>query len=287
VDGIFFTLGVLSGIFLFGETVGSYEEFFHSSYLGRLTIPDWLGANTGAVVLGVVFMALFMFWGAEQLERIVGKKELSREPKWRYGAAGALVVGAVAVLIIGQPTAEERWLGMAAEKGALLEGRAVQIHPGELLSLLEDSRLQVIMLDIRSEGDYNLFHLRDARRIAPEEVTAVAAELLLEPANTVFVTMSNDEVAATEAWRLLVAQSVPNVYILEGGINHWLSLFGEEERIRASRPATGDDQLCFSFDAALGERYGAAAPHAEEYALEYTAKVQLELKRGPAGGGCG
>ncbi len=34
---------------------------------------DWLGLSTGVVVLLVVPMALFMFWGAEQLERVVWK----------------------------------------------------------------------------------------------------------------------------------------------------------------------------------------------------------------------
>jgi hypothetical protein len=47
----------------------------------------------GVVVLLVVLMALFMFWGAEQLERIVGKKDLSKEPKLRVAGAGALFAG--------------------------------------------------------------------------------------------------------------------------------------------------------------------------------------------------
>ena len=46
-------------------------------------------------------------------------------------------------------------------------------------------------------------------------LSAAIPELLLEPAaNTVYVLMSNDEAAATEAWKLLSAESVPNVYIL-------------------------------------------------------------------------
>jgi 3-mercaptopyruvate sulfurtransferase SseA len=36
--------------------------------------------------------------------------------------------------------------------------------------------------------------------------------------------MSNDEAAATEAWKVLVAESVQNIYILEGGVNNWLAL---------------------------------------------------------------
>ena len=52
--------------------------------------------------------------------------------------------------------------------------------------------------------------------------------LTQQAANTVYVTVSNDEEAATEAWKLLVANSVPNAYLLEGGFNNWNEVFGED-----------------------------------------------------------
>ena len=56
--------------------------------------------------------------------------------------------------------------------------------------------------------------------------------MIFEPANTVFVTMSSDESAATEAWKMLKAASVPNVYILEGGVNNWIRTYSDEEFVR-------------------------------------------------------
>ncbi len=38
--------------------------------MGRFTIPQWLGVDAGIAVFAVVAMALFMFWGAEKLEKI-------------------------------------------------------------------------------------------------------------------------------------------------------------------------------------------------------------------------
>ena len=64
LDGLFFVLGGLFGIFLFGETVDSFAVFWNSSYMGRFTIQDWLGLPVGVVVLLVILMALFMFWAA-------------------------------------------------------------------------------------------------------------------------------------------------------------------------------------------------------------------------------
>lgn len=138
LDGIFFVLGVFFGIFLFGETVDNYAEFWNSSYMGRFTLPDWLGVSTGWVVLGVVLMALFMFWGGEKLEQKFGGMNPADAPKWRIPAAVGLVVLAGVVLFIGQPTVEDRWTAVAQEKEAALANRDVQIHPGELLEKLHD-----------------------------------------------------------------------------------------------------------------------------------------------------
>jgi rhodanese-related sulfurtransferase len=286
LDGVFFSVGTLFGIFLFGESVDLFDIFWNSSYMGRFTIPDWLGLSTGVVVLLLVLMALFMFWGGEQLERIFGKKDLQLEPRLRYAGAGGLVLMAAALIVIGQPTTADRWARIAPEKQLQLNARAVQIHPGELLASMHDHRINLVLLDVRTEADYNLFHLEDARRVEIGDLPKLSRELQLEPANTVIVVMGNAEAAATEAWKVLVAESVPNVYILEGGINGWLNTFAEGDRRIRPRRATGD-RIHYDFAAALGAGFPAADPDPGEFQLEYTPKIQLKNKKGPGGGGCG
>ncbi len=287
IDGIFFALGTLFGIFAFGETVSRFEDFWYSSYMGRFTIPDWLGLPTGIVVVGIIVMALFVFWGSEQLERIFGGRELKKEPRVRYAGAFALLAGALLVAFIGQPTNADRWKKVADEKGGLLQQRQVQIHPGELLGLLHDRQVNLLMLDVRSEADFNLFHIENARRVDLKTAAELVPSLQLEPANTIIVLMSNDESAATDAWKTLVAESITNVYILEGGINNWLTTFTGEQSGYTPASAKGDDQLRFSFTAARGDAYPAADPEPENYPLEFTPKVQMQNKKGPSGGGCG
>jgi rhodanese-related sulfurtransferase len=286
LDGLFFTLGGLFGIFLFGETVDSYSIFWNSSYFGRFTIPEWLGLSTGAVVILVVLMALFMFWGGEQLEKIFGGKDPKQAPRLRYAGALALLLIASLVAMIGQPTTADRWAKIAPEKELLLNSRSVQVSPGELLANMYDTKLKVVIIDVRSEADFNQFHLVNAVRVDLDELPSISEKLLLEPDNTIFITTSNDEGAATEAWKILVAESVPNVYILEGGINNWLAVFAIEEDIL---PVSGGsaDRLRYDFPAALGSKFKAAYPKLEEYQLEYIPKIELQNKRGPGGGGCG
>ena len=287
LDGMVVGLGVDFGIFLFGESVSNFSLVWNSSYLGRFTIPEWLGLPTGVVVLLVVLMALFMFWGAEQLERIFGKKDPSKAPKWRYAAAGTLVLAAVGLVFVGQPTTEDRWARISDEKQVLLDERAVQIHPAELLDLTHNNALKVVMLDVRDEVDYNLFHILDAKNVPLEQLPDIISDLHFEPENAVFIAMSNDEAGATEAWKTLAAESVPNIYILEGGINNWIAMFGDDDLTKNFNAGAGDDQLCYIFDTAIGARYSAAEPDPHAQELEYTSKVKMETKRAPTSGGCG
>ena len=289
VDGIFFVLGVIFGIFSFGETVEYFNDFFYSSYMGRFTLMDWLNLPAGVVVLLVVLMALFMFWGGEKLEAKFGNRDLSKEPRLRYGWAAGLVAIALVALVIGQPTVQDKWETLSTEKGPLLEDeRAYQIHPGELLSLVHNDDIKLFMLDLRSENDYNLFHIEDAEMYTMVQLENEVANLRLEPSNAVFVVMSNNEETATEAWKMLVAESLHNVYILEGGINYWLDVFTAEHGHLAKPVIRSGDNLIYTFNAALGADHPAASPSShwlEE--LEFEPKVKLELKKGPSAGGCG
>ncbi len=288
LDAVFFVGGVLFGIFLFGETVASFALFFESSYYGRFTLPDLLGVSYGAVVLGIVVMALAMFVLTEQLEKKTGGKTAQSAPAWGRPAAAALIVLATIGLVLGQPTSADRWERIAPTEQARLDQREVQITPDELLSLMHDRKLRVRLFDLRSERDFNLFHLRDAELVDPDDVEALAGDLHFEPANTVFVVMSNGEAAATEAWKTLRAESVPNAYLLAGGVNGWLEAWMDPRDRQLRRlDAAGDDEFAWRMDAAIGARHPAAEPNPQVIDLSFKPKVILELKRAPSGGGCG
>ena len=77
---------------------------------------------------------------------------------------------AVVGLLIGQPDNDRRWQMIEAEQGALLAQRTVQIEPAELLSLMHDSMIKVVMIDVRDERHYNQFHIHDAELIAMDEL---------------------------------------------------------------------------------------------------------------------
>jgi rhodanese-related sulfurtransferase len=309
VDGMFFVFGGFFGAFLFSETEKYFDNWYtNAGYYGRLTLDQVFHLPVGIVVLLVVMMALFMFWGAEQLERIIGKKDLTKEPKLRIAGAGVLFVLALGVVSIGTPSLEEKYNKMTFTRtesvpqlnadpivntytysaDQMLEKRLVQITPAELFKTVYNQGINLVMLDVRSESNFNLYHLQGAINVPLDKLPSIIPDLLSEPpANSVFVLMSNDETAATKAWKQLAASTVPNVYILEGGVNNWIAFFGKDEGFRAAA-SVGTDQLGYIFPAALGSKYESCDPNPVNYEeLEFEAKIKLQLKRDKSGGGCG
>lgn len=69
VDGLVYVLGVMAGVFAFGEVWTLVQPFAESSHLGRLTLPEAFHLSSGLVVLLVVVMAIGGFAGAEWVER--------------------------------------------------------------------------------------------------------------------------------------------------------------------------------------------------------------------------
>jgi rhodanese-related sulfurtransferase len=310
IDGMFFILGGFVGAFFFGETVPFFDNWYNNAgYFGRVTLDQVFGIPFGVVVVLVILMALFMFWGAEQLERIFGKKDLSKEPKIRVAGAVVLFVGALAVFFIGSPSLEDKYNKVKFTRtetieqvnadpivntytytaDQMLEKRLVQITPAEAFEAKYNQEMNPIYLDVRSEADYNLYHIEDAINVPLDRLEEVIPVLLSEPpTNSVFIVMGNDETAATKAWKALVAHSLQNSYILEGGVNNWIEFFGEDEQALQADPNAGDDQLGYIFPAAYGSRYESCSPDPIEYEdLEFEAKIILQLKRDKSGGGCG
>jgi len=311
IDGMFFVGGGFVGAFIFGETQKYFDQWYENSgYFGRLTLDQVFNIPAGVVVLLVVLMALFMFWGGEQLERIFGKKDLSKEPKLRIAGAGAIFVLALGVVFIGQPSLEKRYNKLTFTRtetipqldgedpivnttiysaDEMLENRLVFITPAEAFHSRYNQSINPVYLDVRSEADYNLYHMEGAVNVPMESIEEVVPVLLTAPpANTVYIVMSNDETAAVDAWKILVASTVPNVYILEGGVNNWIAFFGTEDEALQPAPNPTPDQLAYIFPAALGDNYESCDPSPVEYEdLEFEEKIVLELKRDKSGGGCG
>ncbi len=207
--------------------------------------------------------------------------------KWKIGGAVFAVLVGIGVFFLGQPTPDELAARMAPDLEARLKSREVQIDPGELLDLIYNDNAAVKILDVRDEADFNLFHIIDAERVTMDQARDYKWAKSLPP-NTVLVLTSNDEKRATLAWRLLSARGVANLYILEGGINYWLDVYGQDNDPAAKPRPEGDDTMRHEFSSALGQRRPEADPDPHEAPhREYEKKVKSIGPAAKKAGGCG
>lgn len=303
LDGFVFFLGCLLGIFLFGETVSYFHAFWeHAGFLGRLTIPERLGLSDGIVVLGVIVIAVIVFSGVEFIEawmnrsgkpnragiedsRIEGASGIApRRSSLPRLAAGLLTAG-IGLAVVSQVVPNPALERARKRAEALIASRERHIECAELLSLMQNNQIVLNLIDVRDESNWNLFHLADAKR---EPLAAIDPAWIKKlSADSIKVVMSNDEEAANQAAVKLIAHGARNVYILEGGINKWIAVYGKGE-IEAISASSAADSLRYRFAAALGSHYAAADPDPWNTPIpKFTPKVKFEKPVVKISGGCG
>ncbi len=77
LDGLMYILGLMFGIFIFGEVFPYITDFYYSTNMGSVTLPQYFHLSYGLVVFLVVIMAVGAFALAEWSE----KKFAHRNPE--------------------------------------------------------------------------------------------------------------------------------------------------------------------------------------------------------------
>jgi hypothetical protein len=75
IDALFFIGGIFLGIFIFAEVYPLIEGLYKSSFRGTPTLPEALDIKDGVVVLGIIVVALGMFWVGEWAEKKFPREE--------------------------------------------------------------------------------------------------------------------------------------------------------------------------------------------------------------------
>jgi hypothetical protein len=78
-DAMIYLLGIIAGIFVFGEMFPLVRNFYSSTPMGQITLPQLLGVSYGLVVFFVVVIALAGFAGAEWVEQHFGRTTRGKE----------------------------------------------------------------------------------------------------------------------------------------------------------------------------------------------------------------
>lgn len=75
IDAMVFIGGLFLGILIFAEAYPILEEFYKAKNMGIPTLSQKLGLKDGVVVLGVIIVAMGMFWVGEWAEKKFPREE--------------------------------------------------------------------------------------------------------------------------------------------------------------------------------------------------------------------
>jgi uncharacterized membrane protein YedE/YeeE len=75
IDAFVLLLGMITGIFIFGEVFPFISDFYYSTYLGQITFDKLLNLPLSLAVCITIILAISGFWGGEKIEKKFNAKQ--------------------------------------------------------------------------------------------------------------------------------------------------------------------------------------------------------------------
>jgi hypothetical protein len=75
IDALVFIAGLFIGIWIFAEGYPLWDDFYKAGFSGSPKISESLGISDGLMALGIVLMAMGMFWAGEWAEKKFPREE--------------------------------------------------------------------------------------------------------------------------------------------------------------------------------------------------------------------
>lgn len=148
----------------------------------------------------------------------------------------AIIAGALAV-VAGSPTRATRGNVNVTELARVVEREEDHVTAVELAKWIRDRKPDLHVLDIRSDSEFNDFHIPAATRAPLAEI----ARMPLDSAAT-YVLYSEGGTHAAQGWFLLRARGAAHAYFLRGGLYEWLDEI-MNPRVSANTPQAQRDSI--------------------------------------------
>jgi len=146
---------------------------------------------------------------------------------WKqFGVFTLLLVG---VILAFSPVNQNSYSGESATDIAKqIVSKEDHISAEELGHMIIDGDPDFMVIDVRSEKEYNAFHIEPSFNIPLEEL--LKPEILDElDDEKLIILYSNGGTHAAQGWVLLQQQGFENSTVLLGGLNYWVDVYTNPE----------------------------------------------------------
>lgn len=129
--------------------------------------------------------------------------------------------------------------------------------PDEIADLIINQDPSLLLIDIRSQDEYEKFHLPGAINIPLSELLSDEWKDYLNQDVRMNVFYSNSTVDANQAWMLTQQLGYKNNYVLQGGLNYWVETIMNPESPANTSP---DEEFAkYDFRKGVGMALGGGA----------------------------
>jgi rhodanese-related sulfurtransferase len=160
-----------------------------------------------------------------------------RRPGVERGLAIAAIVGGALAVVAGAPTRATRGNIDVTELARIVEHEEDHVTAVELAKWIRDDKAGLRVIDIRSDSEYDDFHIPGAKRVPLGEI----ARMPLDSAAT-YVLYSEGGTHAAQGWFLLRARGVQHAFFLRGGLYDWVEQV-MSPRVPANAPQAQRDSI--------------------------------------------
>ena len=149
------------------------------------------------------------------------------------------------------------------------------------LIIQNDPSLELI--DLRGEDAFNNFSLPNSVNIPLDSLLNKNNLLYFGIPGTKIVFISNDDIAADQAWVLTKRLGYNSTYVMEGGLNRWMETIINPKEPGEAEPATAFETYSFRKGAQL---YFTGGTSESMEASKIKVQVKRREKTNAAAGGC-
>ena len=139
------------------------------------------------------------------------------------------------------------------------------------------------LIDVRNSKEFEIFSLPKAINVPIDSLISKNSLLNFGIPGTKVVFISNDDIAADQAWILTKRLGFKSTYVMKGGLNQWIETIIDPKSPVESDPALAFETYAFRKGAQLYFT-GAKTENAEPAKVKV--EVQRKKKSGGAAGGC-
>jgi rhodanese-related sulfurtransferase/uncharacterized membrane protein YedE/YeeE len=286
VDAMFFVIGMMIGIFLFGEFYPVFEPLYLGNNLGGVFVFDSLGMSREWFAITLIVVALMAFYITQRIEDNINKipSELRRS-RPSYALPSFLVVGAGIILLLLPAQPRGKWFETHPDTilKEVVEGKHRVCTDEVAFGIVNGKKYPMVLVDVREPDEFHSFSLPGALNVPLRHVLEHKYEPVFNSRDTKVVLYSFSTTQAEEAWLVLRRAGHDNIFVMDGGLNGLFHNIFMEEGVVRSPDCLLLHQTRFREKAKDFFQSGAAMPAETKTPTPVIKIIEVEM---PTGGGC-